>query len=754
MSVSFFALEWSAPGALWGLAGLPLLWWLSRQQPPVARHVRFPGAFLLIPPPPGTPPPRRSVLWRFLCRAGLITMILLAIANPHRPGGEYPLATSDTTTVLIDNTLWASPAQEFITRHIDNIQRQAAAAGKNLHFIGLAPLPDGRIAEANNAFRTQPWDIQTTAVPQAHILISSGFVSDAARLALKKNKDLAILAPEHAHLPPGGLWDFKPVATAQPAGIGLILPTPRPALPSVLETTPYLEAAMTILGGISNPDPDVLRQAGVGLFIWPGTVSLSASGKKALQEALEKGAVVLRLADAGMAEAGGSPWLPLALRPAVYEAGGVYSGLPPLGFGDFTKASPLAGITPPHDLQCLRALMAEVNADAAVWATFDNAAPLVSARKVGLGWLVLLHTAPTPTWCSLVLSDTWLEILERLRGLSQQHSQTPSPAGQYTLSERLEADGRLTPVSQSPVIAGKALLTEAPSPAVPFGRYRSGDGGLVWRADAALLPHTMLVRAVFGDAVLPPPEQPRNYRGMLLGLALGFLVLEGGLAGWFSRRLLVFIIFAALSPPFFEAHAEYRLCARADNPGRVAVVRSGMERLSLTLRQRTSLSPAESLVFSSNVPVDTLADCLLVYWPAEGFGAADAPWLGGIAALDGTVVLDGAVPAEELIRTAGLPLLRPMPGDFIALRTFYRLSGLYGTGTGEALISLYGTGKNPQDTAPVLVVNTGLAEAWAAGDEAALRAGINLVIYATTGTYKDDSVHRQALFDSWERRRP
>ncbi|MFN7902769.1 MAG: BatA domain-containing protein [Holosporales bacterium] len=749
--MSFLALEWAAPAALWGLAGVPLLWWLSRHHPLVARQMRFPGAFLLIPPPPGTPPPRRSIVWRFLCRAGLMIMLVLAIANPHRPGGEYPFTSSGTTTVLIDNTLWASPARGFIARHVDNLQRQAAAAGKNLRFIGLAPLPDGRVAEGKEAMTAQPWDAQEPEITASTIFISSGFVSDAARAVLKKHDKLAILAPNEDRLPPGGLWDFKPGAAVQPAGIGLMLPSPRPALPNVLESIPYLEAAMAILGGISNPDPDVLRQAGVGLFIWPGSVSLSASDEKVLKKALEAGAVVLRLADAGMTEAGSSLWLPLALRPAVYEAGGVYSGLPPLGFGGFAAASPLAGITPPGDMQCRRALMAETSADAVVWATFDNAAPLVSARKVGMGWLVLLHTAPTPTWCSLVLSDTWLEILDRLRGLSQQHGETINPGGQYILTERLEADGRLTPVSQHKPGSGKVLLAEPPSPSLPFGRYRSGDGADVWRANPALLPSVIPIRAVFEDAILPSPEQPREYRGVLLALALGFLMLEGGLAAWFGRRLVACILLVILSS---TAHAAYRLCARADNQGQVAVMRSGMERLSLTLRQRTSLTPAESLIFSGVAPVDSLAECLLVYWRADSIGMADAPWLAGIAALDGMVVIDGATAAGDIIRAAGLPPLRPMVDDFIALRTFYRLSGLYGTGTGEAFVSLYGTGKNPQDTAPVLVVNTGLAEAWAAGDEAALRAGINLVIYATTGTYKDDAVHRQELFDRWERRLP
>ena len=139
-----------------------------------------------------------------------------------------------------------------------------------------------------------------------------------------------------------------------------------------------------------------------------------------------------------------------------------------------------------------------------------------------------------------------------------------------------------------------------------------------------------------------------------------------------------------------------------------------------------------------------------------------------------------ASPGQQTLRrlTAGsdLPPLEQLPADHVLTKTFYILRDFPGRWIGgqlwvEALPPPPKNGAAParggDGVSPVVIGGNDWAAAWAAdkngnpqfpvvpGGEAqremAFRFGINLVIYALTGSYKADQVHVQAILERMHR---
>ena len=117
--------------------------------------------------------------------------------------------------------------------------------------------------------------------------------------------------------------------------------------------------------------------------------------------------------------------------------------------------------------------------------------------------------------------------------------------------------------------------------------------------------------------------------------------------------------------------------------------------------------------------------------------------------------------------------LEPVPPDHVLTKTFYLLKDFPGRWQGgqvwiEKLPPAEKSGERPparggDGVSPVIVGGNDWAAAWAtdrqgrplyaavpggeAQREAAIRFGINLVIYAMTGNYKTDQVHVPALLE-------
>lgn len=221
-----------------------------------------------------------------------------------------------------------------------------------------------------------------------------------------------------------------------------------------------------------------------------------------------------------------------------------------------------------------------------------------------------------------------------------------------------------------------------------------------------------------------------------------------------------------------------------------AMSKAGLAGLNIVLGARTALEPGEAV--GVNADRDELAFFPVLYWPivagrpippAETLRKLEAYMKGGGLVIfdtrDALSVRPGAgssTPEGEQLRrmlqTLDIPELEPLPRDHVLTKTFYILDsfvGRYDTGTTwvEILPPAGEDGRRParagDNVSPIVITSNDLASAWAVGRrgealvplsgsdprqrEMALRAGVNLVMYALTGNYKADQVHVPALLE-------
>ena len=132
----------------------------------------------------------------------------------------------------------------------------------------------------------------------------------------------------------------------------------------------------------------------------------------------------------------------------------------------------------------------------------------------------------------------------------------------------------------------------------------------------------------------------------------------------------------------------------------------------------------------------------------------------------GLILFDGEFDKPELSGLAlvlGLPPLQIIPSDHVLGRSFYLLDEFPGRWTGRS-IWVERSGQRMNDrVSSVLAGSHDWSGAWATDDagrnlfavipggerqrEMAYRFGVNLVMYALTGNYKDDQVHLPAILE-------
>ncbi|MDP3258841.1 DUF4159 domain-containing protein [Bosea sp. (in: a-proteobacteria)] len=281
---------------------------------------------------------------------------------------------------------------------------------------------------------------------------------------------------------------------------------------------------------------------------------------------------------------------------------------------------------------------------------------------------------------------------------------------------------------------------------------------------------------------------------ILLALALGGLSLMPERADAQSQAPSVPTAALDPRPPIprelFAAGAVTRLAYVVTGDRAVdEMSKAGLAGLNVVLGARTALEPGEAV--GVNADRDELAFFPVLYWPivsgrpipsSETLRKLEAYMKGG-----GLVIFDtrdamsarpggGTTPEGDQLRrmlqTLDIPELEPIPRDHVLTKTFYILDGFvgrYDSGTTwvEILPPAGADGRRParagDNVSPIVITSNDLASAWAVNRrgeplvplsgsdprqrEMALRAGVNLVMYALTGNYKADQVHVPALLE-------
>jgi hypothetical protein len=155
-------LSFAAPLTLFGLLGLPLIYWLLRVTPPRPREIVFPPTKILRELKPDEETPAKTPWWLMALRLALAAALIFAMAGPvWAPSGI--VATSAPTLIVIDDGWPAAPTWERRVKGAASIIESAARAGGPVAVAlaseTAAPIPgDGsRAMEKLRSVRPKPY---------------------------------------------------------------------------------------------------------------------------------------------------------------------------------------------------------------------------------------------------------------------------------------------------------------------------------------------------------------------------------------------------------------------------------------------------------------------------------------------------------------------------------------------------------------------------------------------------------------------
>ncbi|HSI01099.1 MAG TPA: DUF4159 domain-containing protein, partial [Reyranella sp.] len=210
--------------------------------------------------------------------------------------------------------------------------------------------------------------------------------------------------------------------------------------------------------------------------------------------------------------------------------------------------------------------------------------------------------------------------------------------------------------------------------------------------------------------------------------------------------------------------------------------KAGLEGLSEVLRNRTSVEPGDPAAIDLERDEPRLYP--LIYWPITASQPNLSPRAS--AALDrylrtgGILFIDtrdqqmsfdrpvgGNPDLKRLLGGIETPPLIVMPPDHVLTKSFYLLSDMPGRWTGGKVWIEAGSGRVNDGVTTIIIGTNDYAGAWAVDQrgrgvnpvtpggetqrEMSFRVGVNLVMHALTGNYKDDQVHLQDIMQRLRR---
>jgi hypothetical protein len=495
------------------------------------------------------------------------------------------------------------------------------------------------------------------------------------------------------------------------------------------------------------------------------------AAEKALEAWVRNGGTLVRFAGPRLATASiNDPLIPVRLREGERALGGSMSWASPQPLDNYPKTSPFNGLTPPEGVVVNRQVLAEPSNELQdmTWASLRDGTPLVTARTLGNGRIVLFHVSAESSWSNLPLSGDFVEMLRRIVQLSSTSAQAQNNADGKTVLppyRMLTAKGTLT----SERGLAKPLETTASmkvSFSNPPGLYGNEDGFAALNllaADEKLEPLALpadlpVTQAGFiGDDSLALKPWILG-AAVLLALADTFAMLL--LGGAFARRVaatasVMLLALGLAFAPAVDARADdskpgdEQLLARLDKTHLAYVItgESEVDRISerglagLTdyLYYRTTLEPGDPV--GVDIAKDELAVFPILYWPITATAAM--PSQDTISRVDaymrsgGTVLFDtrdqfsaisssgGVSPntdrLREILSSIDIPPLESVPSDHVLTKSFYLLKDYPGRYSGSPLwVEASNTKPDPSRPArsgdgvtPILITGNDFAGAWA-----------------------------------------
>ncbi len=484
-----------------------------------------------------------------------------------------------------------------------------------------------------------------------------------------------------------------------------------------------------------------LIDAGAAIIVLADIGTLTPDVEQRLSQWVEGGGTLLRFAGPRLAAATAdeNTLVPVRLRAGGRVLGGSLSWSSPQPLASFSSSGPFAGMAVPPDVTVSRQVLAEPDANlpARTWAALADGTPLVTAGRLGKGWLVLFHVTADTSWSNLPLSGSFVDMLRRIAAFATIPLATgdakpvAGQAGGIMLPPWRLLDGFGRTASSDPF--ARPLPAAAESTAAsrdhPPGLYGNDDAFRavnLLKADATLPPFDSTL--VAGAEARPyPAEAPTDLSPFLLVAALVCLIADALAVWWLNGGLrlrraapaaivLLALLAGGLPRPAHADAASDQFAMDAVNKTRLAYVvtgnaaidevsKAGLAGLSHELANRTALEPSDPI--GVDIAKDELSFFPLLYWPI----AVDAPMPSSetLARIDaymkqgGSILFDtrdelqrppgadgfSGTPEAERLRAmlAGLdiPPLEPVPGNHVLTKAFYLLADFPGRYQGGPL---------------------------------------------------------------------
>ena len=314
--------------------------------------------------------------------------------------------------------------------------------------------------------------------------------------------------------------------------VGLVAATAAENEQPLLSDIYYLERALSPFAEVEKGTIGELIDHHISVLFLADIGKISGSDAEAVTKFLKGGGVLIRFAGPRMTN-GTDDLVPVDLRSGGRYLGSAMAWNQPQHLAAFPLTSPFNGLQIPGEVTVSRQILAEPDADLAdhTWARLADGTPLVTARQMGGGWIVLFHVTAGPAWSSLPLSGLYVSMLKRLLALS---AGTPAAALARLSSleplAMLDGFGRLEqPDPDITPIAASEFERTAASAKHPPGLY--GAKGVASAlnalgADAKLAPLAVSGAQSYGEARTIALEP------YLLALAAFLLCLDALLSLW------------------------------------------------------------------------------------------------------------------------------------------------------------------------------------------------------------------------------
>lgn len=594
-----------------------------------------------------------------------------------------------------------------------------------------------------------------------------------------------------------------------------------PSLPLLRTAGFYLSRALEPYSAlIAGSLAEVLAENPSLLFVVDQELS-SESVNSEVTSWVNAGGVLVRFAGPRMAIEPGL-LVPVRLRSGGRSFGGTLTWDTPKHLRPFSEASPFFGLPVPDDVSVSRQLLAAPGPELAAktWAALEDGTPLVTADRLGNGWIILFHTTANADWSDIPLSGLYVGMLRRILPFARAAGSHGLSGAPEFLSPLQSFDGfgdlrpataEITPIRRDvfeQTVAGPdnppglygpegtALALNLASDTGPVSaqfRFAEFDRG-AWGAidDLGVSVARDLGPALLAAAIILALIDILAGR-WLMGRPISGLR-SGGLRRGTSLMLVLMLAIVLLAPVGHlmaqELDDEFVLDATGQTrlawvptgvPALDTTIEAGLRGLARIVRVRTAVQLAEAIAIDPER--DPMALFPLIYWPVTENTDASLETRRNLAqylATGGMVLFDAGVgdPArsslglerpqsraalQRLLQGIALPRLAPVDGNHVLSRSFYILDRFPGrirgrpvwieensaNSSGRVSRTVIGAGDWPSAWA---IDNRGLpiVRDLSGGEgqrELAYRFGINLVMYALTGTYKDDQLHMPLIMD-------